>query len=174
VFRQLAEAAPWGRTTWPGTAAGPQLHATLSLNLVVDDTLLCHFIAYDEGYVTLSPGCQLEIENVQLFHDQPRFRMMDSCANPHKAFVNRLYPDRRSLVNVSIGAGLLGRALSSRWHPRAGVLWGLRMLARLSLGSVGLSSVLRAVLARRTSAGPTVRQDEAAGLEGTAGPGNES
>ena len=153
--------------------AGDQ-NLAMKLNLAANDTLFCHSIAFDEGYATLSPGLQLEIENFQLFHDQPRFRVMDSCANPHNTFVNRLYPDRRSLVNLSIGSGPLGRAIVSL-APAGRRLMGSsyagaahsgisRALERLKGGSRKVQ-VSRAN--RETRRGPS-------GLAGTPGPGNES
>ena len=153
--------------------AGEQ-NLAMKLNLAANDTLFCHSIAYDEGYATLSPGLQLEIENFRLFHDQPRFRVMDSCANPHNGFANRLYPDRRSLVNVSIGSGLLGRAIVSlapagrrlKGSSYAGAAHAgiSRALERLK-GGTRRAQVSRAN--RATRRGPS-------GLEGTPGPGNES
>jgi Acetyltransferase (GNAT) domain len=83
----------------------------MKINLAANDTLFCHVMAYDESYASLSPGLQLEVENFRLFHDQPQFRVMDSCTSPDNMFANRLYPDRRSLINVTIGSGPLGRAI---------------------------------------------------------------
>jgi hypothetical protein len=85
----------------------------MKLNLAADDTLFCYVIAFSEGYAALSPGLQLEVENFRLFHEEPRFSTMDSCAEPDNMFANRLYPDRRSLINVTIGSGPLGRVVTS-------------------------------------------------------------
>jgi CelD/BcsL family acetyltransferase involved in cellulose biosynthesis len=149
--------------------AGDQ-NLAMKLNLAANDTLFCHSITYDEGYATLSPGLQLEIENFQLFHDQPRFRVMDSCADPRNAFVNRLYPDRRSLVNVSIGSGPLGRAIVSL--APAG-----RRLMGTSYAGAAHSGISRALgrLKGGSRKAQASRADSAtrrghSGLEGTPGP----
>jgi CelD/BcsL family acetyltransferase involved in cellulose biosynthesis len=153
--------------------AGDQ-NLAMKLNLIANDTLFCHSIAYDEGYATLSAGLQLEIENFQLFHDQPRFRVMDSCADPHNAFVNRLYPDRRSLANVSIGSGPLGRAIVSLAPA------GRRLMGSSYAGAAhsGISGALKRLKggtrkAQVSRANPATRQGPS-GLEGTPVPGNES
>jgi hypothetical protein len=85
----------------------------MQLMLAAGDTLYGHATTYDEGYAALSPGIQLQVESFQLFHAQPRFRLLDSCADPDNTTVNRLFPDRRDLVNLVIGSGLLGRAIVS-------------------------------------------------------------
>jgi len=85
----------------------------IKLNLVAGDTLFCYIIAFAEGHASLSAGLQLEVENFRLFHDDRRLALVDSCAAPDNAFANRLYPDRRSLVNVTIGSGPLGRVVTS-------------------------------------------------------------
>ena len=99
-----------GRLRLYALRAGDQ-NLAMMLNLAGNDTLFDFAIAFDEKYAPLSPGLQLQVEGVQLFHDQPQFRLMDSCSDPGNAMANRLCPDRRSLVNVTIGSGLLGRAI---------------------------------------------------------------
>jgi CelD/BcsL family acetyltransferase involved in cellulose biosynthesis len=101
-----------GRLQLWSLRAGDQ-NLAMKLNLAANDTLFCLATTFDEGYASLSPGLQLEVENFQLFHDQPQFQMMDSCAGADNMFANRLYPDRRSLINVTIGSGPLGRAIVS-------------------------------------------------------------
>ena len=85
----------------------------MKLNLVAADTVFCYLIAYDENTAALSPGLQLEVENFQLFHADPTAQYMDSCAAPDNEFANRLYPERRELLNVTIGDGVLGRAVTA-------------------------------------------------------------
>jgi len=99
-----------GRLRMYALRAGDQ-NLAMKLNLTANDTLFDFAIAYNEKYASLSPGLQLQVEDFQLFHDQPQFRMMDSCSDPNNAMANRLCPDRRSLVNVTIGSGPLGRAI---------------------------------------------------------------
>ena len=92
--------------------AGDQTVA-MKLNLAAGDTVFCYVIAFAAGYAELSPGLQLEVENFQFFHDEPRFRLMDSCAPPGNMLFNGLYPDRRSLINLTIGSGPQGRIVTS-------------------------------------------------------------
>jgi hypothetical protein len=99
-----------GRLRLYALRAGDQTLA-MKLMLTANDTLFGFAIAYDERYAALSPGLQLQVEGFRLFHDQSQFQMMDSCSDPGNAMANRLFPDRRSLVNVTIGSGSLGRAI---------------------------------------------------------------
>ena len=99
-----------GRLQLWSLRAGDQ-NLAMKLMLAANDTLFDFAIAFDERYASLSPGLQLQVEGFQLFHDQPQFQMMDSCADPHNAMANRLCPDRRSVVNVTIGSGPFGRAI---------------------------------------------------------------
>jgi hypothetical protein len=99
-----------GRLQLYALRAGDQ-NLAMKLMLATNDTLFDFAIAFDERYASLSPGLQLQVQGFQLFHDQPQFQMMDSCSDPANAMANRLFPDRRSLVNVSIGSGPVGRAI---------------------------------------------------------------
>jgi CelD/BcsL family acetyltransferase involved in cellulose biosynthesis len=99
-----------GRLRMYALRAGDQ-NLGMKLMLTAHDTLFDFAIAYDERYAALSPGLQLQVEGFRLFHDQTQFQMMDSCSDPGNAMANRLFPDRRSLVNVTIGSGPLGRAI---------------------------------------------------------------
>jgi CelD/BcsL family acetyltransferase involved in cellulose biosynthesis len=99
-----------GRLQLYALRAGDQ-NLAMKLMLAANDTLFGFAIAFDERYASLSPGLQLQVEGLQLFHDQPQFQMMDSCSDPDNWMANRLCPDRRSLVNVTIGSGPLGRAI---------------------------------------------------------------
>jgi CelD/BcsL family acetyltransferase involved in cellulose biosynthesis len=101
-----------GRLHLCALRAGDQ-NLAMILNLAANDMLFGFAIAYDERYASLSPGLQLQVEGFQLFHDQPQFQMMDTCSDPDNAMANRLCPDRRSLVNVTIGSGPVGRAIVS-------------------------------------------------------------
>ena len=49
---------------------------------------------------------------VKLFHEEPAVELLDSCADPNNAMINRLWPDRRTLQTTLLpAAGLKGRAL---------------------------------------------------------------
>jgi len=68
-------------------------------------------IAYDEDYARYSPGVLLEIENIRLLHElQPGVAWMDSSAFPDHPMINRLWLDRREIVDLLCGsAGAIGR-----------------------------------------------------------------
>lgn len=92
--------------------AGDQ-NVAMKLSLMAGAALFCYVIAFAAGYEELFAGLQLEVANFQFFHDQPRFCVMDSCAPPGNMLFNSLYPDQRSLVNLTVGSGLLGRVVTS-------------------------------------------------------------
>jgi len=62
-------------------------------------------IAFDEKYARHSPGVLLELENIRRLHTQSKIRWMDSCADPSHPMLNRLWPDRRTIQDVVVGAG---------------------------------------------------------------------
>lgn len=83
--------------------------------------------AYDEDYSRFAPGVLLEIENATLSFQDPRgVEWLDSCAAPDNALLNRLYPGRRSLSDLTIcpqglaWAGLMAssglKRLRQRWR----------------------------------------------------------
>ena len=71
-------------------------------NLIAGDTIFCFKITFDKSWATYSPGIQLEVELLRLFHERSEARMMDSCADPNNAMINRLWPDRRTLVTKTL------------------------------------------------------------------------
>jgi CelD/BcsL family acetyltransferase involved in cellulose biosynthesis len=60
----------------------------------------CFKIAHDEALARFSPGIQLEIGYVERFHAAARDTLVDSCAVPANAMINRLWPDRRRVVTL--------------------------------------------------------------------------
>ena len=62
-------------------------------------------IAFDEKYARHSPGVLLELENIRSLHTQSKIRWMDSCADPSHPMLDRLWPDRRTIQDVVVGAG---------------------------------------------------------------------
>jgi len=92
--------------------AGDQTVA-MTISLGAGDTLFRYVTAFAPGYPTLPACLQSEVEHFQLFHDDHRFRLLDSCASPGNLPLNALYPDRRSLINLTIGSGPLGRVVTS-------------------------------------------------------------
>jgi CelD/BcsL family acetyltransferase involved in cellulose biosynthesis len=82
----------------------------MKCNFFAGDGLFCFKIAFDESLARYSPGVQLEVENVAIFHHDTDARWMDSCADPDNQMINRLWPDRRELVDVAVRAhGSRGR-----------------------------------------------------------------
>jgi hypothetical protein len=62
-------------------------------------------IAFDEKYARHSPGVLLELENIRRLHTQSKIKWMDSCADPSHPVLDRLWPDRRTIQDVVVGAG---------------------------------------------------------------------
>ncbi len=75
----------------------------MKLNINAADTLFCFKIAFDERLSNYSPGVQLEIDNVEIFHEHRAERKMDSCAESNNEMINRLWPDRRSIITLMFG-----------------------------------------------------------------------
>lgn len=63
-------------------------------------------IAFDEEYARFSPGILLELENIRLLHARKEMHWMDSCADPDRIMINRLWPDRRTIPTIVVGTGL--------------------------------------------------------------------
>lgn len=59
-------------------------------------------IAYDERYASYSPGVLLELENIYAMLDDTPLGWMDSCAIPDHPMINRLWAERRKMVNMHI------------------------------------------------------------------------
>lgn len=103
--------AAQGRLQLLTLQAGGQILA-MKCNLRAGSTLFMFKIAYDETWSRFSPGILLELEMVKLFHDDTGAELMDSCADPNNAMINRLWPDRRTLTTTLLpAAGLKGRAV---------------------------------------------------------------
>lgn len=83
----------------------------MKCNLREGDVTFCFKIAYDETLHRFSPGIQLELANIDRFHDDPALASwQDSCAWHHNAMINRLWPDRRRCQTLLVPtAGPLGR-----------------------------------------------------------------
>ena len=102
----------------------------MKINLVHRDTIFCFVISFDEQHGRLSPGLQLEVVNFDRFHAEAAARFMDSCASPNNSFANRLYPERRDLVSLDIGAGVAGRSLVRALPVARRVLQSMRARMR--------------------------------------------
>lgn len=86
----------------------------MQCNFVGGDGLFCFKVAHDEGFANCSPGVQLETKAFEVFHQDTRLNWMDSCADPHNDVVNRLFPDRRTMQTMLIGASTVVRRAPSR------------------------------------------------------------
>lgn len=116
-FREMCRAyAAQGRLQMPVLrVAGKTLAA--QCNLLAGDVLFCLKVAYDERFAALSPGIQLEVDAIRMFHEDSGARMMDSCADAGNAMLNRLWPDRRAIATYAVPGGGAGGGIS-----RAGLL----------------------------------------------------
>ncbi|MGI8728627.1 MAG: GNAT family N-acetyltransferase [Solirubrobacteraceae bacterium] len=87
----------------------------MKCNLVAGEGIFCFKIAFDERFARFSPGIQLELANIDVFHDRKSATWMDSCAAADNAMINRLWSDRRTLQSVLIAPhgprGALGSML---------------------------------------------------------------
>lgn len=108
-------------------AAGRQLAIQVSLR--AGRTLSCFKTTYDERFASCSPGLLLELDVLTAFHDDSRVDLLDSCAVAGHTMAERLFADRRPLVDVAVplsrGAGLALRGAPyadrqwSRWRHRS-------------------------------------------------------
>lgn len=92
---------------------GTSEHAVaMQCNLLAGDRVFCFKVAYDEAHARYSPGVQLEVRAIEVFHAWPAVSAMDSCADPDNDLVNRLWPDRLRLTTIVVPAkGLACRVL---------------------------------------------------------------
>jgi CelD/BcsL family acetyltransferase involved in cellulose biosynthesis len=86
------------------------------------DTLFLFKIAFDEELAQFSPGIQLQVDNLELFNEDESLELMDSCALPGNAMINRLWADRRRLSAMAMAAdGARGRAAAAGIRAAASV-----------------------------------------------------
>jgi Acetyltransferase (GNAT) domain len=62
-------------------------------------------IAFDENYARNSPGMLLETENVRRLHSRSQIDWVDSCNDSFNFMFNRLWLERRTILDVVVGAG---------------------------------------------------------------------
>jgi len=77
----------------------------LKLNFLAGDGGFTYKIAFDEDFKKYSPGVQLELENIDWFHDQRGLAWLDSCARPEHFMIGRLWKDRRIMQRLSLSTG---------------------------------------------------------------------
>ena len=88
----------------------------MKCNLRAGGVLFTFKIAFDEDLAQYSPGKQLDLENIRIFNEEDKEKVMDSCAVPSNATINRMLPDR-----LGIRAAAYTRA-GLRGLPSAGVV----------------------------------------------------
>jgi CelD/BcsL family acetyltransferase involved in cellulose biosynthesis len=101
-FRETCDALrAQGRLQLLSLQAGDRVVA-MKCNFLAAGTGFCFKIAYDEEFARWSPGVQLELDNVEVFHHGTVLDSMDSCADPDNEMINRLWPDRRRLLTLLV------------------------------------------------------------------------
>jgi CelD/BcsL family acetyltransferase involved in cellulose biosynthesis len=101
-FAEMCEGfAAQGRLQLWALRAGERTVA-LKCNLLADPGVFYLKIAYDETLQKFSPGIQLEALALDLFHAREQSGWIDSCAFPNNETFNRLLPERRALVTLTI------------------------------------------------------------------------
>ncbi len=74
----------------------------MKCSLLADPGVFYLKIAYDEDFARFSPGIQLEVAALSLFHSREASEWIDSCAFPGNETFNRLLPERRSLLALTV------------------------------------------------------------------------
>ena len=76
----------------------------VAMGIVVTAHGRAHFwkTAFDERYAALSPGVQLALEITETQLADASVLATDSCAAPNHPMIDRLWPDRMSLVDVMV------------------------------------------------------------------------
>jgi hypothetical protein len=85
-----------------GTGEGPPV--AMYCDILAPDAAFGFKMAFDESYRAHGPGVELLYAGLEDFYEQRDERLMDSCAAPDNALVNRLMPDRRPLTTVVVGS----------------------------------------------------------------------
>jgi CelD/BcsL family acetyltransferase involved in cellulose biosynthesis len=101
-FHEMCEAfAARGRLQLLSLQVGDRTIA-MKCNILADPGIFYFKIAYDENYAKFSPGIRLETEMYTLFHERAQASWVDSCSAPRNEMNNRLLPDRRSFVTLTV------------------------------------------------------------------------
>jgi CelD/BcsL family acetyltransferase involved in cellulose biosynthesis len=97
------------------------------VNFVAGDTVYCFKIAYEPAFARYSPGIQLELDFVDMFHGMP-YAWSDSCAAPDNEMINRLWPDRRTVATILVPTG--GSRGAAARHALRAVMAARRRIRR--------------------------------------------
>jgi CelD/BcsL family acetyltransferase involved in cellulose biosynthesis len=113
-FREICRSyAADGRLELLSLEGGGQVVA-MECNFVSGDELFTFKLAYDERYGAFSPGIQLAMDRLALFHQRNGERAIDSCAVPENQTANELLPDRKPVATVLLGRRTLwGRLVAA-------------------------------------------------------------
>lgn len=119
MFRRVCRSfAAQGRLQLLVLRAGDRALAA-KCNLLAGQGAFCFKIGFDHEWARFSPGIQLELANIEHFHENPRLDWMDSCAEPTNAMINRLWPDRRPIEVAAVTGGGTGRAAERLFRAAA-------------------------------------------------------
>jgi CelD/BcsL family acetyltransferase involved in cellulose biosynthesis len=77
----------------------------LKCNLRAGDGAFAFKIAFDETLAKYSPGVLLELFNIDYLHRHAAIRWMDSCAIAGHPMIDRLWLDRRLIMDVALSTG---------------------------------------------------------------------
>jgi CelD/BcsL family acetyltransferase involved in cellulose biosynthesis len=110
----------------------------MQCNLLDGRVLFGYKVAYDRELAPFSPGAQLEVDGIGVFHDSGAADAADSCAAPDNDVVNRIWPDRRTLQTLIVPTGstrarLVGPSLAAEAIGRR-IVRGTRARLRARAG----------------------------------------
>ena len=80
----------------------------MKCSLLADPGAFYLKIAYEEAYARFSPGIQLEVAALAMLGERRSTAWIDSCAFPNNDTFNRLLPQRRSLITLTIADRRIG------------------------------------------------------------------
>ena len=96
----------------------------LQCNLLSGTGSFAFKTAFAEDYATSSPGTLLELVNIELLHSSSGAKWMDSCAVAEHPVLNRLWMERRLILNQYVATGcasgdlLVSLTQLGRWVKR--------------------------------------------------------
>ncbi|MDB5388836.1 MAG: hypothetical protein JWM11_4482, partial [Planctomycetaceae bacterium] len=105
----------------------------MKCNFISDHGSFAYKITYDERLAKYSPGTQLEIMNIKLFHEELALGWMDSCAGSDHFMLNRILSERRTIQSLLISTGSPVGDLLVSARPLAKFL---KRVARRFIGAV--------------------------------------
>ena len=103
----------------------------LKCNLIAGSGSFAFKIAYDEAYARFCPGVLLELKNIRLLHGRTDIEWMDSCAEANHFMMNRLWTERRDIVDLVVSTGTKAGNLAISSFPL--LRWISRKLVRPTL-----------------------------------------